>query len=249
LQLLRALAAQDTGGRFAHSIVVADNDHLESARSTVTAFAATAPIPVSYRVEPRQNIALARNEAVAGASGDFIALIDDDEEPYPDWLGRLLATIQIYGTDGVLGPVTARFSTPPPSWVTRGGFFDRSSPPTGTPVHWKHARTGNVLLRRRIFDDPANRFRAEYGGGSEDVDFFRRALAKGMRFVWCAEAKVWHSIPPERCRTCSGARSYAGAPRTIRNPGPSPSRSPPFRSTRSPSPCFSRAGSTYSCGT
>jgi hypothetical protein len=96
-----------------------------------------------------------------------------------------------------------RFHGPPPDWSGRGRLFERPSPPTGTWLHWKQTRTGNVLLRRRIFAEPANWFRSEYDRGGEDVDFFRRMIAKGMRFVWCADARVDELVPAERCR-----RSY-----------------------------------------
>lgn len=200
LRLLTALGAQDTGGRFTCSVVVADNDQLESARTTVSQFAAAAPYAICYCVEPRQNIALARNKAVENATGDFVAFIDDDEEPSPDWLIRCVNALEVYGADGVLGPVVPRFRTPPPDWIVRGRFFERPSPPSGTWLRWKQTRTGNVLLRRRIFDDQGNRFQPEYGRGGEDVDFFRRMIAKGLRFVWCADARVYEVVPAERCR-------------------------------------------------
>jgi len=199
-RLLEELGCQDTGGLFTYSIVVADNDHLQSGEAVVRDFAAASSIPIRYCVEPRQNIALARNKAIENASGDFIAFIDDDEYPSPDWLIRLVGAIESYGADGVLGPVLPCFLTPPPDWIIRGRFFDRPSFPTGTWLRWGQTRTGNVLFRRRIFDDPANSFRAEYGRGREDSDFFRRMIAKGMRFVWCAEATVHETVPPERFR-------------------------------------------------
>ena len=197
-RLLTALAAQETNG-FTWSIVVADNDHLESGQPVVTEFAAAAGAAVRYCVEPRRNIALARNRAVQNAVGDFIAIIDDDEEPAPDWLLRLIEAIERFGADGILGPVLPRFSTAPPDWLLRGRFFDRPSPPTGTWLRWKETRTGNVLLRSGMFAEPHNRFRAEYGSGGEDVDFFRRMMANGMRFAWCAEARVYEHVPADRC--------------------------------------------------
>ncbi len=63
-RLLEALSDLDTGGLFTYSIVIADNDRLESSRSLVTVFADTCRVPIVYCVEPLQNIALARNKAV-----------------------------------------------------------------------------------------------------------------------------------------------------------------------------------------
>lgn len=199
-RLLAALAAQKTGGRFTYSVVIADNDHAESARAVVAEYAAAAPIRVSYDVERRHNIALARNKAVEHASGEYLAFIDDDEEPLPDWLDQLVEAMALYRADGVLGPVIPRFAEPPPQWIVRGGLFERPSPPTGTWLQWRQTRTSNVLLRRRIFDDPANRFRPEYRRRGEDTNFFRRMIDHGMRFVWCAEACVYEIVPADRCR-------------------------------------------------
>ncbi len=199
-RLLRELGGQHTGGLFTYSIVIVDNDCLQSARRVVSDFAATTKIPTSYFVEPQQNIALARNRSLENTSGDFIAFLDDDEEPPTDWLIRLVEAIESYRADGVLGPVLPHFATPPPDWIVRGKFFERPPLPTGTWLQWGQTRMGNVLLRRRILEDPQNRFLPEYGGGGEDADLFRRLTAKGMRFVWCAEAAVREIIPPERCR-------------------------------------------------
>lgn len=199
-RLLEALRRQEGDRRFTWSIVVADNDPTESARAVVAAFADRTSIPVRYCVEPRRNIARARNKAVEHATGNFVAFIDDDEEPFPDWLSRLVEASEHYEADGVLGPIVPRFLVHPPHWIVRGKLFDRPSHPTGTWLHWKQTRTGNTLLRRGIFDDPANWFRPECQDGGEDVDFFRRTMAQGLRFVWCAEARVTEAVPAERCR-------------------------------------------------
>src|SRR5690348_4535548 len=80
-RLLRELDAQETEGEFTYSIVLADNDVSESGRAVAAEFRQTSTIPITYCVEPEQNIALARNRAVANATGDYIAFIDDDEYP------------------------------------------------------------------------------------------------------------------------------------------------------------------------
>ena len=80
-KLLNVLQGQVTDGRFAFSIAVVDNDYERSAEQTVEDIRRTSPLPISYCVEPEQNIALARNKAIANARGEFIVFIDDDEVP------------------------------------------------------------------------------------------------------------------------------------------------------------------------
>src|SRR5471032_2377376 len=136
-----------TAGLFEYSIVVADNDRAESARATVAEFARTTALSVVYCVEPEQNISLARNKALAFARGDFIAWIDDDEFPQPDWLLSFFRALQKYPADGVLGPVKPVFENPPPGWITRGRFFDKPRRATGLKLRWDQTSTANVLVR------------------------------------------------------------------------------------------------------
>src|SRR5262249_24123299 len=84
-QLLNMLEQQVTKGLFRFSIVVVDNDAHQSAQSIVESCAERSSVPIGYRVEPQQNIAVARNASVVIATGDLVAFIDDDEEPSADW--------------------------------------------------------------------------------------------------------------------------------------------------------------------
>jgi succinoglycan biosynthesis protein ExoM len=200
---LEQLEAQATFGRFTYSIVVSDNDRLQSAKPVVTTFSAASSIPTSYCVEPEQNIALARNKAIAIAKGDYVAFIDDDELPARDWLATLLSACEVHDADGVLGPVRPFFDQPPPNWLIRGRFCERPEHRTGQRLHWKQTRTGNALVKKKLLDRTQPPFRREFGNGGEDQDFFRRMIHAGHRFVWCNEAVVYEVVPPERWR-----RSY-----------------------------------------
>jgi glycosyltransferase involved in cell wall biosynthesis len=197
--LLRALDGQETDGRFTYSIVVVDNDHARSAEAVVGEFAASSGLAVRYQVEPRQNIARARNKAIESARGDLVAFIDDDECPPPRWLVTLFLARQTYGVDGVLGPVRPRFAEPPPAWVVDGKFYERPTYPTGFVIDWRKGRTGNVLLRREALPPDGPAFRPEFLSG-EDQDFFRRMIARGRVFIWCDEAAVHEEVPPVRWR-------------------------------------------------
>jgi glycosyltransferase involved in cell wall biosynthesis len=197
-RLLAELAGQETGGLFTFSVVVADNDRERSAARVVDEFvAAGSGLRVDYCVQPQQNIALTRNTAIEHAHGDFIAFIDDDEWPTPQWMLTLFTACRDRDADGVLGPVKPHFDEQPPTWVVSGKFYDRPSYPTGLVIDWRKGRTGNVLLKRRIFEAEAQPFRPEFLTG-EDQDFFRRMIAKGYVFVWCHEALAYETVPPIR---------------------------------------------------
>lgn len=197
---LGKLNAQETNRLFTYSAVVADNDAGASARSIVSGFPSIGGYPVTYVVEPQKSISCARNAAILNASGDYIAFVDDDEYPAQDWLLKLLQTCTAAGVDGVLGPVRPYFDSPPPAWVTRGAFFERPSHRTGMVLNWSQTRTGNVLFLRRILPKDEAPFRVEFGTAGGDIDFFRRMIGQGRRFIWCEEAVVFEVVPPSRCR-------------------------------------------------
>jgi succinoglycan biosynthesis protein ExoM len=197
--LLQDLDRQLTDARFTYSIVVADNDALESAAPIARACAARSAHEIHYCVEPQQNIALARNKAIAHAHGELVAFIDDDERPTERWLLTLFKAYEKYGVDGVLGPVKPQFDPGAPAWVVEGKFYDRPSYPTGLVIDARKGRTGNVLLNRRVFDGLDVPFRPEFLTG-EDQDFFRRMIEKGHVFIWCDEAVAYEAVPPIRWR-------------------------------------------------
>jgi succinoglycan biosynthesis protein ExoM len=202
-KLLSEIEKQQTRGSFTFSVVVVDNDAAESAKAVVEAFAAGSSVRVEYYCERTQNISLARNRAVMNATGEYVALIDDDEWPGAQWLLNSYEAARRYKADGVLGPVRPCFEHDPPQWVVRGRFHEkpRHKPPqTGAVLKWNETRTSNVLLKRDVFGDGADLFDPRFGlGGGEDVEFFGRMIAKGRVFVWCQEAHVVELIPAERC--------------------------------------------------
>jgi succinoglycan biosynthesis protein ExoM len=194
---LESVCALRTDNQLTYSIVVVDNDGNESARSTVAEASAISSIACKYCIEPRQNIAMARNKAVQNAEGDYIAFIDDDEFPIEEWLLTLLKAIHKYNAAGVLGPVDPHYAPGTPGWIIKGGFYERPIHTTGMILQWNKCRTGNVLLRRGLFANDTAPFKPECLSG-EDQDFFRRKIEEGHKFIWCHEAVAYEVVPPAR---------------------------------------------------
>jgi succinoglycan biosynthesis protein ExoM len=197
-KLLSRLEHQDTRDLFDYSIVVVDNDRMESARAVVEAWAGRSARSVRYFVEPEQNIALARNMSVAHATGDLVAFIDDDEDPIDEWLVTLYQTLVEYDVEGILGPVRPRFEATPPRWAVKSRVFERPEFETGHKIDWRVTGTGNVLMRRSVVAGMEEPFGRQFASGGEDVDFFRRAMAGGNVFLWCDDAVVYETVPAER---------------------------------------------------
>ena len=198
-RLLIALQNQKMDGLFTYSIIVVDNDYKMSSKSIVTRLKKESLIDIDYYIEPEQNYALVRNKAVEKANGNFIAFIDDDELPINDWLFNLYKISNECEADGVLGPVKPCFEKEPPQWIIKSRVCERPSYKTGTILNWTNTRTGNVLLTKNIFNNAENYFNPDFGRtGGEDVDFFKRMIENGQKFIWCDEAPVYETVLPER---------------------------------------------------
>lgn len=199
-RLLEHLSRQETAGLFTLSAVVADNDNAQSAREVVEPYAPgrSEALSVVYCVEPQKNIALVRNRTLAAAAGDWIAFIDDDEFPEPDWLRRHYDACLKHEATGSLGPVRPHFEVTPPNWVLKSGLYHRPEHDTGYVMPWRECRTGNVLLRRAAVPVDEPPFDARFPNGGEDQDFFRRLIGRSGRFIWCNEAVVHETVPPAR---------------------------------------------------
>jgi succinoglycan biosynthesis protein ExoM len=185
---------------FSYSVVIVDNDSERSAKVTVDEWSKSFPGLTNYDVEPIRNISLTRNRAIANASGDLIAFIDDDECAEPSWLQELFELYNKVACDGVLGPVKPSYDPPAPQWLIASGLCDRKSFSSGTMIRQpKYLRTGNVLLDRRVLLKGEGPFDPRFGRtGGEDVDFFNRMLLEGRVFIWCNEAQVYEAVPKER---------------------------------------------------
>ena len=150
---------------------------------------------IVYDVEPRQNIALARNRALSHVRSRYFAFIDDDEAASETWLQSLVDCAARYQADVVFGPVLRALPDDAPAWASDCFRVDRLE--TGREVEFGGA--GNVLLRSDILRRVAVRFDAAFGlTGGEDTDFFYRLHLSGCKLVWCDEALASEPVAPSR---------------------------------------------------
>lgn len=154
--------------------------------------------------EERLGIANARNRAISEARGDYLIFLDDDETPDPDWLRAYERLIVAHDPDAFGGRIQVLFEDPAPAWMQEEllGFLGaldwgegiRPLNDPSTPLY-----TGNFGFRLAIvaevgrFDSQLGRMGAANNGG-EDVDFYRRILATGLRIWWTPEAVIHHRI-------------------------------------------------------
>lgn len=180
-------------------LIIVDNDQKPSAEALAVGLAGSAPFPVRYVHEPEPGVANARNAAMARATGELIAFLDDDEEAPATWLAALLEARERFEADVVFGPVRGRA----PAQVDRHRdyletFFSRLGP-AESGVLEDYYGCGNSLLRRAALPDPHQPFSKirNHIGGEDDL-LFGQMKAAGARFAWAAEAFVWEDPVPNR---------------------------------------------------
>ena len=202
-------------------LVIADNSPSGHARD-LAATLAESGAPVRWVHASPPNISVARNAGLRTANAPLIAFMDDDLELERGWLDHLMDTLEQSGADVVLGPVRPRFEGGCPAWDPAGSRYTRVlSSVSGTPVVAGGAgrggrfvvSTASSLWRRATCFTDAEPFDAAFGAsGGEDLDLFLRLQARGCRFVWCAEAGVWETIPASRTKLRFVAtREFTGA--------------------------------------
>jgi len=185
----------------AFEVIVTDNDYLRSGEKVVEQAKAVfqaKEIPLTYLVEPIQNISLARNRGIRAARGKYIAFIDDDERASSHWLTNLYKTIVETEADGVWGPVIPDIPNTFPEWMRRSQLFQRPTQKDKS-VMTEGMRTGNALLKRALLGMREGPFAEEFGRtGGEDSDLFLWLLKQGFKFVWAARAEVTEQLEEHR---------------------------------------------------
>lgn len=192
-------------------LIVVDNSADGRARSVCEEHAERLPIALRFIEEPTPGISFARNRATTEAcswGADFVAFLDDDDIPRPDWLWQLLRRQRETGAEIVFGFWCLPSDLRLPAWLRNTRYFrpperdDRNR--YGLPG-W--AGTYNVLVARTALEALMQRegpFREEFAHcGGEDSDLFIRAKAAGFRYACAHESIVVRAWEPDRM-TLSG---------------------------------------------
>ena len=197
LRLLRAVRGQRVPEGWSIEVRVVNNDPDAAIGSWEGLVLDILPDAIT-RYQPRRNIALARNLAVASGPADAFLFIDDDEVPSEHWLAALLERMD--DADVAIGPVAGRVPGGTAPWLVRSGVFNKPGPPHDGPIQWTQTRTSSAAVRGEWLGTDDLWFDASYGiSGGSDVEFFRRIAHRGARLVHERRALVIEDIEHDRC--------------------------------------------------
>ncbi|WP_312014415.1 glycosyltransferase [Bradyrhizobium sp. AUGA SZCCT0283] len=191
-------------------LIVVDNDIAGTARSTVEKFAANNPLPVTYAIEPRRGLAEARNRGIQlglERGARWLAFIDDDSQPHPDWLDRLVSALRSESAKLVGG---SNIFEAPKAPMTAWQKFVCQGLVDGSYRRYRRQRdrvardkvtivTGNWCADLHWIKDKALRFDQRYSAtGGEDTAFDRSMRATGAKVLFVPDSIVVETVPVAR---------------------------------------------------
>lgn len=193
-ELARALASISRSTFPVAQVVVSDDGH-DAATETVCR---EAPVAVDYVPGPRRGIGANRNRAIAAATGDIVAFIDDDGALLPDFLDKAITCMRSRERRHGVGRVIVSGCS-----VTECGELIGAHDQTFLGHQAKSYTSGEglrsfsanaVIFPAQVFCDI--QFDPQLVYGYDEVDFASRAAAAGYVIVDCPEAVNYHESPP-----------------------------------------------------
>ncbi len=209
-QTLDSLAAQDWPANRLE-VIVADNGSTDATPEVVTSLGRRCGAPlVRYLFVETPGKSAAVNQALSIATGDLVALTDDDVRTERDWLTRLAVAFDETGAHFVAGRVKPAWESDPPDWLSPSLYGVIAVPDNGderVPIAATQQRVmpigANMAVRREVVQRIGG-LRADLGklDGSlrtgEDHEFFLRMLRAGCNGVYEPTAVVHHRVGAER---------------------------------------------------
>lgn len=152
----------------------------------------------------------ARNTGIELAGAEFVAFVDDDATPEPDWLETLLLACVEQGAVGAGGALLPEWQGERPGWFPDEFGWVIGCSYAGLPSQQAKVRNligASMLIRRRAFAI-AGGFREDMGRigrhpvGCEETDWCLRAqrMLPGGYFLYAPDARSLHFVPESRAQ-------------------------------------------------
>jgi GT2 family glycosyltransferase len=193
-ELARALASIGRSTVAVAQVVVSDDGDDIATRGVC----ADAPVEVDSVDGPRRGIGANRNRAIAAATSEIVAFIDDDGALLPDFLDkaidRMRAGERRHGAGRVI--VSGRSLTECGELVGAHDqtFLGHQAKSYASGERLRSFSANAVVFPARVFRDIL--FDPQLVYGYDEVDFASRAAAVGYAIVDCPEAVNYHESPP-----------------------------------------------------
>ncbi|HYQ82396.1 MAG TPA: glycosyltransferase, partial [Anaeromyxobacteraceae bacterium] len=195
-------ALLDTGYP-ALELIVVDNASADDAAEVAASF------PAVKLIRSQENLGFAggNNLGLAHASGEYVALVNNDAVVEPDWIGGLVRFLEAHPEAAGAGGKAHYWSERCPVGDRGNPYYSYSTVDPSTCHAKAHRDTPDevrdvvtlsgcaVMLRRRAIDEVGPVFlEPEFFTYYEETDFFARLLARGWRLYYTGRPAVWHRV-------------------------------------------------------
>lgn len=204
--LRRALASLFTSENLAHQdweVIAADNGSTDTTAAVCREHLERFPGHFRFVVENARGKSNALNTGLAAATGNVIALMDDDVVCMPDYLSQVRASCRGGLSEILQGRVYVDYHGRRPGWFD--DYFDQVMLSTGVGEERCELRRAlwgvNVVLPAEAIEKVGG-FCPELGPGSsgycEDSEFDHRLRKAGYRVIYAPEIALRHQAAQER---------------------------------------------------
>jgi len=193
-------------------IIVVDNASKDDAVAVASSF----PGVKLIRNAENLGFAEANNIGLKQASGDYVALINNDAVVAQDWVEKMVAFLESHPQSAAAGGKIYDWNESNPVGCRENEYFSYSliDPDSGystamrnTPDEVREVATLSgavVMIRREAIEDVGLPFlEPTFFAYYEETDFFARALRKGWKLHYVGEPAAWH-----RLRASTSAEPY-----------------------------------------
>jgi glycosyltransferase involved in cell wall biosynthesis len=212
---LKSLEQVEVPGDVAWEVLIIDNGSTDNTPAIVQGYIKNNKIPVFYFLEAASGKSAALNLGIQKSRGEIIAFTDDDVLLDKKWVNAILNAVSKYPYSAFGGRIIALWGSPIPSRLSSAGKFNSLS---GTVFfrddgeidrEYNEAMIGNVpcganMFFRREAIESNGFFRTDLGpshhvpGASEDTEFCSRMLKLGRKFMYVANAVIYHPVDVEK---------------------------------------------------
>jgi succinoglycan biosynthesis protein ExoM len=179
-------------------LLIIDNAPNGSSKRIYREWQSRLPISLHFAEEMKRGIPFARNRAVDTAldavGADYVAFIDDDDTPQPDWLRHLLCAAHATRADLVFGNWIWSHEVQIPRRLQNIEFLQPQRAGSGLFGLPLRMATCNVLIRGALLESLRRQgqvFSEQFAfNGGSDTEFFVKAVKMGATFHRCEESVV-----------------------------------------------------------
>lgn len=192
-------------------LIIVDNNSRDATMAVAGRLTADFPVPVVLVSEARQGLAYARAAGIARARGDIVSFLDDDNEVFPDWFGRVA---RAFASDPRIGATGGRILPPDgpglPDWfptVSANFAVGQQAPGSGYVTRPRMLLWGAGLSVRRtavgdFYDDPDRILLVGRNGrqllAGDDTELCYWLVLQGYELYYDGEMVLRHNFDPSR---------------------------------------------------